>query len=231
MGQRYRAGRGAAMTDRPSRPYRSPTRTPTWTERTSSRSGSLRRWGRRDSATYWVCTRRRCTGCSPATAWQGCAGSTVPAAEWCGGSRPPPAASWCTSIGRNSARSLPAEDGRCSGEVGGRNSQANRDSGRFNKSRQPLRGHPLLHTALDGHSRLVYSEILTGKTLRQRSGSVSTLGRRARVHARTVLTDNGSCYRSHAFRDALGTIEHRRTRPYPTAYQRESRTFPPQPRR
>ncbi|WP_139807460.1 integrase core domain-containing protein, partial [Mycobacterium avium] len=31
---------------------------------------------------------------------------------------------------------------------------------------------------------------------------------------RKVLTDNGSCYRSHAFRDALGDIEHRRTRPY-----------------
>jgi transposase InsO family protein len=26
--------------------------------------------------------------------------------------------------------------------------------------------------------------------------------------------DNGSCYRSHAFRDALGDITHRRTRPY-----------------
>ena len=31
---------------------------------------------------------------------------------------------------------------------------------------------------------------------------------------RKVLTDNGSCYRSHAFADALGAIEHRRTRPY-----------------
>ena len=29
-----------------------------------------------------------------------------------------------------------------------------------------------------------------------------------------MLTDNGSCYRSHAFRDALGDITHRRTRPY-----------------
>jgi hypothetical protein len=31
---------------------------------------------------------------------------------------------------------------------------------------------------------------------------------------RKVLTDNGSCYRSHTFADALGDIEHRRTRPY-----------------
>jgi hypothetical protein len=28
------------------------------------------------------------------------------------------------------------------------------------------------------------------------------------------LTDNGACYRSHTFREALGSIEHRRTRPY-----------------
>jgi transposase InsO family protein len=31
---------------------------------------------------------------------------------------------------------------------------------------------------------------------------------------RKVLTDNGSCYLSHTFTDALGDIEHRRTRPY-----------------
>jgi transposase InsO family protein len=31
---------------------------------------------------------------------------------------------------------------------------------------------------------------------------------------RKVLTDNGSCYRSHAFAEALGSIQHRRTRPY-----------------
>lgn len=32
---------------------------------------------------------------------------------------------------------------------------------------------------------------------------------------RRVLTDNGSCYRSHAFADALGpAISHKRTRPY-----------------
>jgi transposase InsO family protein len=34
------------------------------------------------------------------------------------------------------------------------------------------------------------------------------------ITVRTVLTDNRSCNRSNAFRDALGGIEHRRTRPY-----------------
>lgn len=31
---------------------------------------------------------------------------------------------------------------------------------------------------------------------------------------RKALTDNGSCHRSHAFKDALGDIKHRQTRPY-----------------
>ncbi len=34
------------------------------------------------------------------------------------------------------------------------------------------------------------------------------------IDVRKVLTDNGSCYRSHTFAEALGGIEHRRTRPY-----------------
>ena len=34
------------------------------------------------------------------------------------------------------------------------------------------------------------------------------------IVVRKVLTDNGSCYRSHTFAAALGAIEHRRTRPY-----------------
>lgn len=102
-------------------------------------------------------------------------------------------------------------------EVGGRNSQADRSSGRFNKSRQPLRGHHFLHTALDGHSRMAYSEILTD----ERKETAAAFWIRANtwfaergILVRKVLTDNGSCYRSHAFRDALGVIEHRRTRPY-----------------
>lgn len=100
---------------------------------------------------------------------------------------------------------------------GGRNSQADRSSGQFNKYHQPLRGHHFLHTALDGHSRLAYSEILTD----ERKQTAAAFWLRANawfakhgIIVRKVLTDNGSCYRSHAFRDALGAIEHRRTRPY-----------------
>jgi transposase InsO family protein len=34
------------------------------------------------------------------------------------------------------------------------------------------------------------------------------------IKGRKMLTDNGSCDRSHVFHDALGDIEHRHTRPY-----------------
>lgn len=38
---------------------------------------------------------------------------------------------------------------------------------------------------------------------------------RNRVVVKGVLTDNGSCYRSYAFKDALGPdSKHKRTRPY-----------------
>ena len=37
----------------------------------------------------------------------------------------------------------------------------------------------------------------------------------AGITVRRVLTDNGSCYRSHVFKDAFGpAIAHKRTRPY-----------------
>jgi len=37
----------------------------------------------------------------------------------------------------------------------------------------------------------------------------------AGISVRAVMTDNGACYRSHAFANALGEgVKHRRTRPY-----------------
>ena len=100
---------------------------------------------------------------------------------------------------------------------GRRNSQADK-TGATNKHRQPLRGYHFLHTALDAHSRLAYSEMLAD----ERKDTASEFWKPAKswfleqgVLVRKVWTDNGSCYRSHAFRDALGDgIEHRRTRPY-----------------
>jgi transposase InsO family protein len=79
-------------------------------------------------------------------------------------------------------------------------------------------GYAYLHHALDDHSRLAYSEILTD----ERKETAAAFWRRAEayftscgitVHA--VLTDNGNAYRSHLWATTLGTrIKRRRTRPY-----------------
>ena len=78
-------------------------------------------------------------------------------------------------------------------------------------------GYGYIHSAVDDHTRLAYSEILNDERKETASGFWT------RAHAwfaehgiqiREVLTDNGSCYRSHLFDDALGDITHRFTRPY-----------------
>jgi transposase InsO family protein len=101
--------------------------------------------------------------------------------------------------------------------IGKRNAQADKSSGVLTSRYKPVRGYHFLHTALDAHSRLVYSELLTD----ERKDTAAAFWLRAQtwfnecgITVRKVLTDNGSCYRSHVFRDALGEIEHRRTRPY-----------------
>jgi transposase InsO family protein len=90
-------------------------------------------------------------------------------------------------------------------------------SGVKSKRNHPLRGHHFLHTAIDGHSRLACTELLDDE--RQETAAAFWARTNAwfaecGITVRKVLTDNGSCYRSHAFADALGDIEHRRTRPY-----------------
>ena len=80
------------------------------------------------------------------------------------------------------------------------------------------RGYVFLHHAVDDHSRLAYSEQL----LDERKETAAAFWTRARaffadagIAVKAVMTDNGSCYRSHDFAQALGPgVEHRRTRPY-----------------
>lgn len=82
----------------------------------------------------------------------------------------------------------------------------------------PSRGYVFLHHAVDDHSRLAYSEQLAD----ERKETAAAFWVRARaffadagISVRSVMTDNGSCYRSHAFAEALGDdVKHRRTRPY-----------------
>jgi len=82
----------------------------------------------------------------------------------------------------------------------------------------PSRGYVFLHHAVDDHSRLAYSEQLPD----ERKETAAEFWVRARaffadagISVRAVMTDNGACYRSHAFAAALGNdVKHRRTRPY-----------------
>ncbi|MGW1138573.1 IS481 family transposase, partial [Streptomyces zhihengii] len=80
-------------------------------------------------------------------------------------------------------------------------------------------GYSYLHTAVDDHSRLAYSEIHPD----ERKETATAFWTRAEkffagagITVERVLTDNGSCYRSRDWRDALAAagITHKRTRPY-----------------
>jgi len=87
------------------------------------------------------------------------------------------------------------------------------------KDHKPRTGKAFLHTVLDDHSRVAYVEVCADETAQT---AVAVLHRAVAwfaerdVTVERVLSDNGSCYRSHAWRDAcdLLGIAHKRTRPY-----------------
>ena len=91
--------------------------------------------------------------------------------------------------------------------------------GRGQVSRHGRVGYAYIHSAVDDHSRLAYSEVLANEQ------ATTTVGFWQRaiawfadhgVTVRSLLTDNGSAYRSADFREAcrLAGTRHRRTRPY-----------------
>lgn len=71
--------------------------------------------------------------------------------------------------------------------------------------------------AVDDHSRVAYSEILDDERKETAAGfwtRANAFFAGIGVTVAAVMTDNGSCYRSHAFADALGeTIKHKGTTP------------------
>ncbi|QEN14844.1 IS481 family transposase [Mycolicibacterium sp. ELW1] len=215
---RYREYGPAGMVDRSSRPHRCPNQTPTRTERRIIKVRVIRRWGParigyllglHPSTVHRVLTRYGMAKLRWLDRGTGCVIRRMQPAE-CGE---------MVHIDVKKLGKIPAGGGwRMLGRsVGNRNHQADKSSGQTNKRRQPVRGYHFLHTAIDGYSRLAYSEILSD----ERKDTAAAFWLRANtwfaqhgINVRKVLTDNGSCYRSHPFRDALGTIEHRRTRPY-----------------
>jgi len=80
-------------------------------------------------------------------------------------------------------------------------------------------GWEYLHIAIDDASRLAYSEILPDE---RKQSAIAFTGRaldwfkRFGITVERIMTDNGSAYKSFAYRDLLAGlgIKHKRTRPY-----------------
>jgi transposase InsO family protein len=78
-------------------------------------------------------------------------------------------------------------------------------------------GYAFIHSAVDDHSRLAFSEVLGD----ERQETAAAFWERAvrffathGISVKEVITDNGSCYRSRRFADSLGEARHLFTRPY-----------------
>jgi transposase InsO family protein len=215
---RYRQLGAAGMADRSSRPRTSPYRTPVRAERRIVKLRVTRRWGPARIAFR--------LGLNPSTV------HAVLARYHC-----PPLCHLDRTSGRRIRRyerAAPGElvhvdikklgnipDGggwRAVGYAQGkRNARATTTARRRN--RRPVIGYSYLHTAIDDHSRLAYSEILAD----ERKETATAFW--ARAHAwftttgiiiQAVMTDNGSCYNSNLWREDLATagITHKRIRPY-----------------
>ncbi len=203
---RYRAFGEAGMSDRSSRPRTSPRRTPTRTERRIIKVRVLRRWGPAriahllhlvPSTVHRVLTR---FGLARLTHLDRATGRVI----------------------RRYERDRPGElvhvDIKKLGNIpdGGGHKVLGRQAGR--KTRAGA-GYSYLHTAVDDHSRLAYSEIHTDEKKETATGfwqRAHSFFTQAGITVERVLTDNGSCYRSSDWRDLLTAagITHKRTRPY-----------------
>ncbi|TPW89676.1 IS481 family transposase [Mycolicibacterium fortuitum] len=216
--QRYREQGPAGMADRSSRPQRSPNQTPKRTERRIVKVRVLRRWGPARIA-YLL-------GLNVSTVHRVLSRYRLARLRWL--DRPTgrvirrmnsEAPGDLVHVDVKKLGKIPAGGGwrKLGRTAGKRNSVADKSTGLRGRNGDPARGYHFLHTAIDAHSRLAYSEMLSD----ERKQTAADFWKRANawffergITVRNILTDNGSCYRSHVFRDALGDIKHRRTRPY-----------------
>jgi transposase InsO family protein len=216
---RWRQLGAAGMADRSSRPRTSPRRTPTRIERRIIKVRLARRWGPvriayllglNPSTVHRVLTRYRLARLAHLDRATG-------------------------RVIRRYERAAPGElvhvdvkklglipDGgghRVLGRQAGQHNRQTTPAARHNAYRNPIRGYGYLHTALDDHSRLAYTEILPD----ERKDTAIAFWKRAHAYftghgiaVARVLTDNGSAYRSRDWRDALALagIAVKFTRPY-----------------
>lgn len=101
--------------------------------------------------------------------------------------------------------------------IHGRASTQHRAAGRA-KAKGARAGYVYLHSAVDDHSRLAYTEELLDEKGATAAGfwqrAVKFFRRHGIRKIRRVLTDNGSCYRSRIFNQVIGCTRHKFTRPY-----------------
>jgi transposase InsO family protein len=115
---------------------------------------------------------------------------------------------------------IPDQGGwRYVGKAQGKRNRARTAHRDHNLAGAPLIGTAYVHTVIDDHSRVAYAEIHDDETavtaIAVLVRAVAWFAARGVIVER-VLSDNGSAYRSHAWRDAcaeLGVV-HKRTRPY-----------------
>ncbi|WP_405913514.1 IS481 family transposase [Streptomyces sp. NBC_00963] len=203
---RYRQLGEAGLSDRSSRPHRSPRRTPTRTERRVIKVRLSRRWGPARIA--------HLLGLVPSTVHR--------ILVRFGLARLAHLDRATGRVIRRYERDRPGElvhvDIKKLGNIpnGGGHKTLGRPAGRKTRSGT---GYSYIHTAVDDHSRLAYSEILTDEKKETATGFWQ------RAHAyfascgitvERVLTDNGACYKSHLWHETLTAagIAHKRTRPY-----------------
>jgi transposase InsO family protein len=216
---RYRTGATAGMTDRSSRPHHSPRTTPTPTVRKIVHL----RWKQRLGP---VAIADR-VGCSPSTAHQvlrrcrinrlshldRVTGEPVRRYEH-------PAPGDLLHVDVKKLGNIPDGGGwRYVGRQQGYRNRAATPGKPRNAHHNPKIGTAFVHTVLDDHSRVAYAEIHDDET----AATATSVLRRAvawfaarDVTVRRVLSDNGSAYCSHLWRDTcteLG-ITRKRTRPY-----------------
>lgn len=105
-------------------------------------------------------------------------------------------------------------------QQGRRNKEATAQrTGQRGHAYRPAIGTAFVHTVIDDHSRTAYAEICADEKAATAIGvlqrAVAWFDERG-VTVERVLSDNGSAYKSYAWRDACAdlTITHRRTRPY-----------------
>src|SRR5690349_24175634 len=126
------------------------------------------------------------------------------------------------TIGRAARTTVPAARQRllsgglwhCGGAIGSRRWRSRRS-----RRGDELLGHAFVHTVVDDHSRAAYAEIHDDETadtaiavLRRAVSWFRTRG----VVVERVISDNGSCYKSKAWRHACSElgVKPKRTRPY-----------------